>query len=348
MKLLRHFPPFIANILTILIVSWSFHMPWTHVVVIVDDGPFELKFPFEVGLFRCYSDVCTDFIDILAPNSTISRVIKSPSASLVGPPPYSYTDGDFMDQVADDGNDMTNAIPVQVLTNANEIGASDARVLYYRPKLPLFEPPNADHLESSLMNMKRTIVAKFERPFVIATMRSVPFIFAGMALCLTSVVWSLYVYFFRSTARVQGGDIVRTCRMPKQVRMLYAAMILLSVGGLVYVLSTAAYIIGGWYCYGFVFFCFNIVVGCLCGLIAIAAKEKPYHQYHASYALIPESTTAGILSDESFDSSSAASSDQNNLIRTCFPIGPDSVDPREGVYGSYQQMLVEMVEMHHP
>lgn len=327
MKLLRYFPPFFANILTIILVGWSFHMPWTHVVVLMgeDEAPLRLKFPFEVGLFHCYSDVCTDFIDILAPNSTLSRFIKSPATSISDPP---ENNGDhFTILPIPDLDPDTNLEPVEDTLRS--------RALYYRPKLPSFATSNSGNVARTIMEMKREIVVKFERPFVVATMRTMPFIIAGMALCFISVVWSIYVYIYHSTARVERGDIVRSCRMPRQVRMLYAAMLLLFVGGGVYVFSTFSYIAGGWYCYGFVLYSFNVVVGCLCGLIAVAAKEAPRRRSPGgSYSVVPDSPT-------DTDTDTDMNIDNGRLARVGTLVsGHDS-----GVGVSYQQMFIEMVEM---
>lgn len=78
MKFLRHVPPFIASLLAAIVLLWSFDVPWSHVVVIVTEKPFQLSFSIEFGLFNCYGEICDRYTEFFTKNTTINYDFSLP------------------------------------------------------------------------------------------------------------------------------------------------------------------------------------------------------------------------------------------------------------------------------
>src|SRR5690348_9721551 len=55
MKFLRHFPPFVACIVSVASVFYSFYIPWCHALLFQSIG---VALPVDFGLFNCFGPVC--------------------------------------------------------------------------------------------------------------------------------------------------------------------------------------------------------------------------------------------------------------------------------------------------
>jgi hypothetical protein len=257
----------------------------------VDRGVYEITVSIDIGLFKCYSDVCDKYekSDVFlklppipfpakpiglpteppaqirassSPPSTDYPFSKPPSSAVVVQTlsPYSQPDVPKIPPSARDPSRLTPTIE---------------NIPVMSPVLsPVFSPGTAPPIHVPDNKHDKILLEAAEKPFYDASGYVVSLLVLNALLCGFSICISLYHFCQEGIIRFNG-----------QLLLLIAAMCVNSLAVAVYIIMTIFYLNGGYYIDGVWITALMSITGLLCILVSFAADVEIKNN---SYTRIPE------------------------------------------------------------
>eukprot|EP01033_Poteriospumella_lacustris_P011295 gene11295-8027_t len=205
-------------------IATSLFVPWAHSVVRIQHSQYEMNYPIDVGLLRCFSDVCRDYDDVFRLVRDVHRQYhQQRQDQLPQPPPYpthspsSLAGGAIV--VPDTSPPTGSPTLLDFRPNATEGISLPIKVPEKPPKIPPLPPlpspvvpPSItivdDHSDPSQVAanqlIDRATLRKIVRPFEMASRMTLLFLAASAALSLVVVAvvvtdavgWPVYRWYW--------------------------------------------------------------------------------------------------------------------------------------------------------